>query len=550
MERVLLTGDALVGVGPQLYGISIPLPEAVQTVCLGRRTPPDLELRKLRSVRLQTHLLLAAARANLPDSVDWYTKAAASINRMYLNDQYGDCVIAGKGHAHGVWTGNDTNTVSLAADKLIYDTYQKWCGPGDNGCVITDVLDRMKASGFPMDDGVHKLDGYADCDHTNKDLVKAAIYLFGCLSIGINLPSAWTSAAVWDVTNTSIVGGHDVTCVGYNAQGVQVSSWGRIYTITWAAFANKKWIEECWALLAPDWYNKDNLAPNGVSVATLRDDLTKIGGGTIPPVDPTPPTPPDPPTPPTPGPKQVVWLTIPNLPIVQATSKSVPYVKSGRYACTVETRGATEPVPPPEPGGPLVFTIAVPDEPVNAFGFNLPGVKVPAHTLLATAPGVGPTVGFGKFELDYEPADQPFDGSVSGQDALDQLEYLLRQEVARGMNFVGQAGFGPREQIVIPSWLLKVLRSVCQNIDVGDRPILKGLLGWLCGLLPTAGTAGEPTTITIPTIVVQALKIVCQWGPTLPLPPLYLTVLNVVCALLAPYLKLDPPAKKSPCGCR
>jgi hypothetical protein len=220
----------------------------------------------------------------------------ASIQRVYLNDAYGDCVIAGKYHAEGVWSGNDSDSpgVALGTDQEVYAAYQSICGPGDNGCLITAVLDYFRDSGLRFSGSVRKIDGYVSVDWTNKLEVQVALYLFGAVTIGLNLPSAWTSNAIWDVTNAPIVGGHDVTCVGYDDQGVQVASWGRLYTITWAAFLSTHWLEEAYVMLAPDWYGSHRLAPSGVDADTLAADLAKLGGGGIPPIDPTPAPPPSP----------------------------------------------------------------------------------------------------------------------------------------------------------------------------------------------------------------------------------------------------------------
>lgn len=296
-ESVTLSGPALRGVLPLPLMSLVPGATAPQTVRLGRLRPKARPM----ALALSEYLEVEKAAIALPTSVDYTAKALSSLARMYLNDQYGDCVIAGKYHAVGVWSGNDAGTPVVGTDQEVLSAYHTICGPGDNGCVITDVLDWMRTRGLSFAGKAHKIDGYVQCDWRNADLVKAAVYLFGCLTIGVNLPEAWTSAAVWDVTGSRIVGGHDVTCVGYTSQGVQISSWGRVYTITWPAFTSTRWLEECYALLGPDWYNDDRLAPCGVDVTALLADLQKVGGGQVPPIEPVPPPPPGP-TPPTPPP--------------------------------------------------------------------------------------------------------------------------------------------------------------------------------------------------------------------------------------------------------
>jgi hypothetical protein len=303
MDSVRLTGSAVRGIlAPQPRGggyLAAPLPEVVY---LGRAQP---RARK-SPIQIGTYLDIGIAAASNPDTLDWYTKAKAAIDRMYLNDQEGCCVISGKYHAIGAWTANDTGNTLIVSDSRVQAMYDRLkAGPGDSGCVITDVLDYMRSTGFPDDSGaLHKIDGYAAADWTNRDLVKAALWRFGTLTLGINLPGAWTNSNIWDVTNTSVVGGHDVTALGYDDRGVYISSWGRIYLITWAAFLSKRWLEEVWVLLAPDWYNADKVSPSGFAFQALQDDLSKIGGGTTPNDDPAPaPAPPPGPAPdPTPTP--------------------------------------------------------------------------------------------------------------------------------------------------------------------------------------------------------------------------------------------------------
>jgi hypothetical protein len=302
VPTVTLTGTAREGVTPHLAAADLPA-----RVRLGRRR---LAARP-QALRLDAYLDAARGAAAPPPSVDYAAKAAASLGRVYLNDQYGDCVIAGKYHTVGLWSGNDRGEAVLGTDQEVYQSYQQVCGPGDNGCNIVEVLNFMRDRGLPFGGVAHRIDGYAAVDWRRKDLVQAAIYLFGSLTLGVNLPEAWTQAAVWDVTSSRVVGGHDICTCGYTPQGVQVCSWGRVYTITWPAFTSTRWLEECYVLLGPDWTGDDRLAPSGVNVDALVADLQKISGGQIPDIDPgpVPPAPPEPPPGPGPVPAKLFSLT-------------------------------------------------------------------------------------------------------------------------------------------------------------------------------------------------------------------------------------------------
>ena len=128
-----------------------------------------------------------------PASVDYSPKAAAALARMYLNDTLGDCVIAGKAHNVGIRTGNESGTPAQFADSDIQSFYERVCGAGDQGCDIAAVLDEEKNNGFLG----HKSDGYTAVDNGNQNMVKVAIDLFGCLTIGVNLTDDCTDAGPW-----------------------------------------------------------------------------------------------------------------------------------------------------------------------------------------------------------------------------------------------------------------------------------------------------------------------------------------------------------------
>lgn len=244
-----------------------------------------------------------------PPSVDYAAKAMSALKRMYGNDKWGDCVLASKAHQVGVWTGNDGPSPAEVSDRDVLADYHAICGPGDNGCVITDVLDVMRSKGL----WGHKIDGYVAVDWGNPLEVRVALLVFGTLTLGVNLPAAWLDApegGTWDTTDTQIVGGHDVAACGYDASGVKVATWGGLRTITWPAFVSHTWLEECYAQFSPDWYGSDKLAPCGIDAATLAADLDKLGKGVLPDIGPTPPVPPTPP--PTPGPTAEVVIAAVN----------------------------------------------------------------------------------------------------------------------------------------------------------------------------------------------------------------------------------------------
>lgn len=284
-----------------------------RAVCLGRKIPKT----RPQCLRFDAYFNSDEMTAPPPDKLDWSAKAMRALRRMYMNDQLGCCVITGKYHIIGVLTGNDSPTAVEATDAEIVTAYRSICGPGDNGCYITDVLNAWRDRGLKCNGVPHKIDGYVAVDWTNKLQVQTALYLFGNMTLGINLPQAWTcTECKWEKTSSRIVGGHDVAVVGYNAEGVICSTWGGLVTIVWDAFLSNRWLSECYVALSSDWYGEDRMSPSGVHLDELLADLAKIGGGGIPPLPeppgpapvppvpvppvPTPPAPPIPPAPPVP----------------------------------------------------------------------------------------------------------------------------------------------------------------------------------------------------------------------------------------------------------
>lgn len=299
-----LTGSAIEGYGPKLLattpGLSPALRQALSVdasklptqVCFGRIRPDPDEFP--RHLSFSRYVNLGAAPP--PVVVDYSAKAMSSLNRILRNDVKGCCVISAKGHSLGVWSANDNQPIIIPTDAEIDAAYARLAYvPGtDSGCVIKDVLSKFRTEGIQFGGAIRKIDGYVTVNWTDKTLWQMATYLLGSLSVGFLVPQAWLNSSVWDDTNSAIAGGHCVTPIGYNADGVLVSSWGRLYLWLWRSFLSRRYMDEAYAMLSPNWYNSDKLSPAGFDVTKLQADLAKIGNGTVPTIDPV--TPPPPPT--------------------------------------------------------------------------------------------------------------------------------------------------------------------------------------------------------------------------------------------------------------
>lgn len=199
------------------------------------------------------------------------------------NSNLGCCTIAGVGHHSQAWTLNAQGKPIDVPDSLILSTYSKWDGyvagdaSTDNGGIELDVLNDWKRDGF----GGVDLTGFVAVDFTDPDMVNTALWLFGGLYIGVNLPISAQNQQLWDVTT-----GHDARPGTWGGHCVYVGARDGVYSrrtcITWGteqvmsdAFWNK-YVDECYALLSPAWIMPTGTAPSGFAMPQLLTDLACI----------------------------------------------------------------------------------------------------------------------------------------------------------------------------------------------------------------------------------------------------------------------------------
>jgi hypothetical protein len=228
---------------------------------------------------LQLSAYLKPALPPPPPSADW-TKGITGWGEM-LNDQLGDCTIAGAGHAIQVWTANTTGIVTVP-DSTIEAMYEKWDGyvPGDastdTGGVELDVLNDWRQQGL----GGHTLVAFADPKFSNLVEIRQSIALFGGVYIGLALPLTAQNQDVWDVVPSGGAnakkgswGGHCVFVPKYDDKGFTCITWGQLKTMTVAFW--KEYCDEAHTLLGQDWLSGKG-SPDGFDMAQLQADLSAI----------------------------------------------------------------------------------------------------------------------------------------------------------------------------------------------------------------------------------------------------------------------------------
>lgn len=204
-----------------------------------------------------------------PPNVNYYGTMTSF--GMMLNNIYGNCTIASKGHGVQVCSYESSGTMITVPDPTILHYYSKWDGyvPGDpetdQGGVILDVLQDWKKQTFDN----HQLLAYTSVNPTNVDHVLNSIYWFGDLDIGLELPLTAQAqvGGIWDVvgdpnnspnSKPGSWGGHDVSIGKYSVATdgtimLYPITWGAIQAMTWDFFVT--YCDEAYALLLKIWLN-------------------------------------------------------------------------------------------------------------------------------------------------------------------------------------------------------------------------------------------------------------------------------------------------------
>lgn len=216
-----------------------------------------------------------------PKSVEW-SKAVSGFSMM-RNDELGNCAIIGVANIVKSWTANESKEETMT-DERIVNAYATICGynpvtdEDDNGCVLLDVLNYWKHNGI---DG-HKIEGFVSINPKSKREVKAAVYLFGAVYLGLQLPAFAENTDKWNLPregpsyeiHPGSWGGHCVVILDADDDFVTIVSWGRLIKMNWEFLMT--YADEAYAVFAPDDWATDGTAPNGFDIDSLRKKLHQL----------------------------------------------------------------------------------------------------------------------------------------------------------------------------------------------------------------------------------------------------------------------------------
>jgi hypothetical protein len=205
----------------------------------------------------------------------------------------GCCTFSDRGHTCILWNKEGQHPVTITGKETVSDysaltNYDPQTGENDNGCAILDVLNYALNTGILDADGNrHKIGAFLELDITNIDEVKEAMYIFSDVTVGIQFPDSAMNqfnaggVVIWDVEpNATIDGAHDVPLygtakvVGYSDGIFYLDTWDKIIGMTLAFF--KKYVDEGYVILSPEFLNSQGVSPEGFDLPTLQADLAAL----------------------------------------------------------------------------------------------------------------------------------------------------------------------------------------------------------------------------------------------------------------------------------
>jgi len=238
----------------------------------------DMREAGLRGKLPAKHLLTTSLRdymkvslPSTPTSVDYGPRVPNY--PMALNDQLGICTIAGAIHLLQLQYAEIGEVFDYPGDDATRTEYFSETGGVDSGCVETSVLNKWSTTGLFGT----KLAAWIPVNPRDEQEMRAAIYLFGGVYLGVELPSnaeeQFEKHESWHLTipRGRPVGGHCIVGSGYNREGVNVITWGEETVATWDWM--DKYCSEAYVVIPQAFVEADHGPIYKIDIETLQADL-------------------------------------------------------------------------------------------------------------------------------------------------------------------------------------------------------------------------------------------------------------------------------------
>jgi hypothetical protein len=224
--------------------------------------------------------VLDVPAVSFPDSFDVDTEfpeIAANPIPMFLNNQFGCCVMSGRAHQTLRFEFVEQGKLLDITDNEIQRQYFNETGGADSGLVVLDSLKSWRNDGWRAGGRKYQIHLFAQINQHDEAEVKASIFMKVGIGLGIRLPSNYEevfhSGREWD---GSLKGRnenrHYVLATGYTPDGLTFITWAARRFMTWQYVERN--CDEAYAVVDDlDNFDTDDSA---LDVATARDFLDDL----------------------------------------------------------------------------------------------------------------------------------------------------------------------------------------------------------------------------------------------------------------------------------
>jgi hypothetical protein len=209
---------------------------------------------------------LMAPPMAIPATFDFDKNRAPLPVSSWGNDQWGNCVVAGRANQTVRQQRVETRRTIPLSPVHVIEEYKRLSGAiqpddaNDNGLVVLYAMRDWRTDGWLIPrsakkEFVHKISAYGELNAKDREQLRTAIFLFHGIHFGIGLPltarAQWRSNTAWDVVQGDTPehqpwswGGHLVYAKRFDSGGIYCLTWGKEVYMTNTFI--EKYADEAW----------------------------------------------------------------------------------------------------------------------------------------------------------------------------------------------------------------------------------------------------------------------------------------------------------------
>jgi hypothetical protein len=221
---------------------------------------------------------LAMHQLQIPDAYDW-TRVKKSEWGVFGNDSINNCTCAAAGHMIKCWSANASTEFEISEEAILntYSALSKYdplTHKNDDGVYMIDVLKYWRKNGIDQ----HQIRVFATVPQDRREVVRASIYLFGGIYVGLLLPISSEHQKIWEVKPGGLtgdnepysLGGHAVAILAYDEEYLTCITLGQEKKMTWDFW--ETYNDEAYAIITRDFMKGDK-NPLGLNLEAMERDL-------------------------------------------------------------------------------------------------------------------------------------------------------------------------------------------------------------------------------------------------------------------------------------